>query len=247
MCSPKAAAYSPCELKTSVRGTALRLSEETDYPFKGRVRIHINPATPTDFPLRLRIPYWAANTSIHINEKPQSTPMAGEFALFNRTWSSGDIVDLQFPMEPKLVRGYNRSISIERGPLVFSYPIGESWVKLRDRGMSTDWQVFPATSWNYALALNDEDAQKLDVEEFGIGPVPFSLKDAAVKIKVTARKLTTWQAVDGAAEPPPESPVVSNEHEEDILLVPYGAAKLRITAFPQTRGRLPANETENDE
>jgi hypothetical protein len=242
-----AAAYSPCDVKTSVRGTALRLSEETDYPFKGRVRIGINPATPIEFPLRLRIPSWAATTSIRINEKSQSTPMVGEFALFNRTWSSGDVVELQFSMEPKLVRGYNRSISMERGPLIFSYPIGESWVKLRDRGMTADWQAFPTTSWNYALALDEQDIQQLDVEENSVGSVPFGLEGTAVKLKVTARKLASWQAVDGAAEPPPESPVASNEHEEEIDLVPYAAAKLRITAFPQTSGRLHSNETGNDE
>jgi DUF1680 family protein len=242
-----AIAYSPCEVKTNVRGTVVRLFEETDYPFKGRVLIRIDPAAPSEFPLRLRIPAWAANTSIRINEKPQSTPVAGQFAQFNRTWSSGDTVELQFSMEPKLVRGYNRSISMERGPLVFSYPIGESWVKLRDRGMTADWQVFPTTSWNYALALNEEDVQKLDVKEDGVGPIPFSLKDTPVKIEVNARKLTTWQAVDGAAESPPESPVASGEPEEIIRLVPYAAAKLRITAFPQTESPLLFNEKGNDE
>ena len=38
-----------------------------------------------------------------------------------------------------------------RGPLVFSLPIGEDWVKLRSRGMTADWQVFPSSEWNYAL------------------------------------------------------------------------------------------------
>jgi hypothetical protein len=38
--------------------------------------------------------------------------------------------------------------------------------------------------------------------------------------------------VDGVAEPVPKSPVASSEPEENISLVPYAAAKLRITAFP---------------
>ena len=53
------------------------------------------------------------------------------------------MVEITFPMAPRIPRGFNNSISIERGPLVFSYGIGESWVKLRDRGMTADWQVFP--------------------------------------------------------------------------------------------------------
>jgi hypothetical protein len=49
-------------------------------------------------------------------------------------------------MPPRVSRWFNDSIAIERGPLVFSYGIVEDWVKLRDRGMTADWQVFPSSS-----------------------------------------------------------------------------------------------------
>jgi hypothetical protein len=119
--------------------------------------------------------------------------------------------------------------------LVFSYAIGEDWVKLQDRGMTADWQVFPATPWNYALAVTQDDVHELPVQELCVCTSPFSLKGAPVKMKVNARKLPEWQAVDGVAEPVPQSPVTSTEPEEQITLVPYAAAKLRITAFPQLR------------
>jgi uncharacterized protein len=53
-----------------------------------------------------------------------------------------------------------------------------------------------------------------------------------LKLKAIARKLPNWQAVDGVAEPVPKSPVTSEQPQEQITLVPYAAAKLRITAFP---------------
>jgi hypothetical protein len=44
--------------------------------------------------------------------------------------------------------------------------------------------------------------------------------------------LSGWRAVDGVADPVPASPVSANSKEETLTLIPYGAAKLRITAFP---------------
>ncbi len=122
---------------------------------------------------------------------------------------------------------------MERGPLVFSYPIGEDWVKLRDRGMTADWQVYPASQWNYGLAAGTEAA--LTVTENPVAQGPFTRKSAPVTIVAKARKLPKWRAVDGVAAPPPQSPVESTEAEETITLIPYGAAKLRITAFPQLK------------
>jgi len=57
-----------------------------------------------------------------------------------------------------------------------------------------------------------------------------------VKLAIEARQLSSWRAVDSAADPVPKSPVSSDEAIEKITLVPYAAAKLRITAFPQLNG-----------
>jgi hypothetical protein len=225
-----AAAYSPCNVHTFIDRTVIELKEETDYPFRGAVRITVNPAAPISFPLRLRIPVWADGATIHINGEEQPTPAPATFAKVERTWKRGDVVELRFPLTPKFIEGYRDSVSVERGALVFSYPIGESWVKLRDRGMTADWQVFPTTQWNYALAIDQENVV---AQESRVGASPFSLKDTPVKLQVNARKLTDWRSLDGVAEVVPQSPVRSDEPDEKIMLVPYAAAKLRITAFPR--------------
>lgn len=237
-----AAVYSPSNVRTVVRRTAVELVETTDYPFRETVRITVNPAAPISFPLRLRIPAWADGATIHVNGQAQPAPVPAAFATVQRTWKRGDVVELRFPLTPKFVKGYKDSVSIDRGPLVFSYPIGESWVKLRDRGMTADWQVFPTTQWNYTLAAAMDNQPALPVQEFPVGSSPFSLKGAPVKLQVTARKLTAWRSLDGVAEVVPQSPVRSDEPEEKITLVPYAAAKLRITAFPQLEKTARAGE-----
>jgi uncharacterized protein len=228
-----AAHYSPCEVRTTVRNIEVRVVEETEYPFQGHVRIKIDPAAALSFPLRLRIPAWASDPVILVNGHPVNTPHDAGFAKIERVWKAGDVVELRFPMSPRIVAGYNDSRSIASGPLVFSLPIGESWVKLRDRGMTADWQVFPSSQWNYALAISEKDVERHSVQELPRQGSPFSLAAAPVTLRVKARKLPSWLAIDGVADPVPQSPVASSEPEETITLVPYAAAKLRITAFPQ--------------
>jgi DUF1680 family protein len=231
-----AAVYAPCEVRTSVRGVSVHLVEETGYPFRGMVRLTVNPAAPFSFPFQFRIPSWAAGTTITVNGKQASLPAAGSFARIERTWHPGDRVEISFPMTPRISRWFHDSIAVERGPLVFSYGIGEDWVKLRDRGMTADWQVFPTTQWNYGLCVDtDEPAKSIAATESGIGEAAFTARHAPVKLSVKARKLPDWRAEDGVANPVPQSPVLSDQPEETITLVPYAAAKLRITAFPQCK------------
>lgn len=231
-----AAAYAPCEVRTKIRNTEVHVDEQTEYPFRGTVRFTVDPASPLAFPLLLRIPAWAEGASLTINGESAPAPQSGTFARVQRAWNRGDIVELNFPLAPRASRGFDDSIAIERGALVFSYGIGESWLKLRDRGLTADWQVFPTTQWNYALAVDPENAaQQVTVTEAPVGDEPFTAKAPPVTLHVKARNLPSWLGVDGAADPVPQSPVSSDQAEQSLALIPYAAAKLRITAFPQLK------------
>lgn len=230
-----AAVYSPCEVETAIGGAAVHLSEVTDYPFRGQVRIVVTPTAAVRFPLRLRIPAWANSAAVRVNGKSVEVRAEAGWATLEQTWNAGDMVEMELPMLPRAVPGYRESISVERGPLVFSYPIEESWVKLRTRGMTADWQVFPGAAWNYALDAAEGGPRALGAEEHPMGGTPFSRTGTPVTVQVSARKMPMWRAVDGVADAVPQSPVTSDEAEERITLIPYGAAKLRITAFPMLK------------
>ena len=231
-----AAVYAPCDIDTKVAGKRVQVSVETDYPFKQSVRITVKPEQAMRFPLRLRVPAWATDARLKINGQAADVPMkAGSFAVVERRWAPGDVVELELPMRPSVSRWYRNSVALNRGPLVFSLDPGESWVKLRERGMTADWQVFPKGSWNYSLLVDEESVPKLEVVEAAVGPRPFAATDAAVKLRVKGRRLNSWRSADGVAAPVPEGLQSSTEPEEILELVPYGAAKLRVTAFPQLR------------
>jgi uncharacterized protein len=189
--------------------------------------------------LRLRIPTWAHGAMIGINGQLQAVDASPEtFALIDRLWAPGDIVDLHLPMVTSVSRWFNHSLALMRGPLVFSLDPGQSWVKLCDRGLTADWQVYPQRSWNYALLVDERSAAQIEVVESTVGSKPFAARAAAVKLRLRGRRIDAWRSEDGVAAPVPNGLQSSNLPLEMLELIPYAAAKLRITAFPQL---LPEN------
>ncbi len=239
-----AAAYAPCEVNTMVRGTAVQLAVDTDYPFREQIHITIQRADGIEFPLRLRIPGWAqTGATLRINGEAQIVAPAATFAVLHRAWKSGDTIDLTLPIAPRVLSGYNGSLSVRAGALVFSLPIDADWLKLRDRGPASDWQAFPASSWNYAIAATSAKRPiegELTLKQAAVGSPPFTRRAPGLTVEGRARKVPGWRAIDGVADPMPESPVASSEPLETVTLIPYAAAKLRITAFPQLKSEAEA-------
>jgi hypothetical protein len=83
-------------------------------------------------------------------------------------------------------------------------------------------------------------AASFEVEEAPLARQPFNNSTPPVMLRVKARRLPQWVLVDDSAAPPPPSPVtnklpgeiVNHVGDETITLIPYGAARLRITSFP---------------
>jgi hypothetical protein len=228
-------AYGPSEVDAKVgENDTVRIAETTEYPFRETVQFTVSPAKPVKFPLKLRIPSWAQEATVTVNGTPVPDVKSGAYLVISREWKSGDQVAAKFPMMPRISRWESNSIAIERGPLVFSLKIGENWTKLDPDALAPDWEVQPTTPWNYGLVVDSaHPATSIKEVDAPIGPYPFSESAPPVELVMRGRLVPEWQAVDGSAGPLPMSPVKSLSPEETITLVPYGAAKLRITAFPE--------------
>jgi len=243
-----AAAYAPSVVRTKVKGTDVAIEETTEYPFRGHVSLSVAPAAALRFPLYLRIPAWAEGASILVNGQRVDGVKVASYHRIDREWRRGDRVEIMFPMQVQVAPGFNGSVSVERGPLVFSLKIGESWAKLRQTGPVTDWEVYPTSPWNYGLRLNGSNAGgSFAVEEAPVTHQPFNNSAPPVALKVKARRLPQWVMVDDSAAAPPASParverrdgMVKRPVDETVTLIPYGAARLRITAFPVLGEDLP--------
>lgn len=226
------AAYAPCRVETTVGKVPVHLRVDTEYPFRETVKIFVDPRKPTTMPISLRIPEWAKGAEISINGKLQQSPSTGSYARLERLWIPGDLIELRLPMKPAATRWFQDSVSVSRGPLVFSYPIGTKWEKLREHGPTADWEIHATSAWNYGLDIDPAKLDQIQVRETSLGDRPFSQEGTPVTLVLTARKVPAWTAANGVAGILPQSPVTTDAPMENITLIPYAAAKLRITAFP---------------
>jgi DUF1680 family protein len=228
-----AMAYGPSEVHTTINQVPVTVSEETNYPFAEQIRLTVNPSKPVHFPLLLRIPIWARPVSISVNGFKQREIAPGSYFKIDREWKPGDQVEADFTMDITVERGFHRAATISRGPLVFSLKIGEKWKKLAEKGQTADWSVEPKTPWNYALMLDGRKAGVgLSVQIQKMGNNPFTPNGTPVVLVAMAKRVPDWKLVDGSAGPVPESPLEVGGSPERIELIPFAAAKLRITAFP---------------
>lgn len=227
-------------------GVPVKLSTTTDYPFGETIRMNVEPEKTVAFPLYLRIPGWCKDARITVNGSSMAvTPDNKGFAKIARTWTRGDVVELQLPMKPQVVRGHETEFpsanlkyfsfepaalfqprrlpyaSVLCGPLLFSLPIAD---------VNENTPVKDA-KWQYAL---DTDAARRDagitVERM---PMPKHWDwplDAPVVLKAPAQAFD-WNPTDAQALP--EKPVTGTA-SETVRLVPYGCTKFRISMFPVT-------------
>jgi hypothetical protein len=96
--------------------------------------------------------------------------------------------------------------------------------------------VFPKSDWNYGLLFDEKDpARSFEFERRrgALARNPFTAAATPVSLKARAKRIPNWQSdrfgMVGKLQP---SPVKSNEKTETIRLIPMGAARLRVTAFP---------------
>jgi len=109
-----------------VDGTKLKLTQETDYPWDGRIKITVNAPEKKQFAVMLRIPGWAKEATLQVNgQAVRGGLQPGRYFKLNRTWSAGDVIELNLPMPVRLIEAnplveeLRNQVAVKRGPIVY--------------------------------------------------------------------------------------------------------------------------------
>ena len=124
-------------------GVALKLSQQTDYPWDGRVRLAVTPDQASEFALYLRVPGWALGrpvpsdlyrfpnskvSPVGLKVNGQATgasPQEDGYIRLHRRWQAGDVVELELPMPVQRVYAHEKAkddqgkVALMRGPIVY--------------------------------------------------------------------------------------------------------------------------------
>src|ERR1051326_505120 len=123
---------------------SVRVRQTTNYPWDGRIAIAIDPESPADFAVSVRIPGWARGEAspgglyrfisggsrgpaLQVNGKTFPMTIEKGFARISRRWQKGDRLELDLPMTIERVVADDRvaedrgKTAIQRGPIVYAF------------------------------------------------------------------------------------------------------------------------------
>jgi DUF1680 family protein/alpha-L-arabinofuranosidase len=125
-----------------VGNNTVLISQSTQYPWDGNVKITVAPERPGKFTLCIRIPGWAQNqpvpgnlyrymnncsekANLKVNGKSLALNIDKGFACIERNWQKGDVIELYLPMPVKRVIAHEKveddkgKVALQRGPIVY--------------------------------------------------------------------------------------------------------------------------------
>lgn len=108
-------------------GTVVKIREESNFPWSGKIAISVDPVAEREFTLKLRIPSWTENASVSVNGETVDVAAASEkgYLAIRRVWRAGDRIAMDLPMPVRRLYAHPRvrmdvgRVALSRGPFVY--------------------------------------------------------------------------------------------------------------------------------
>ena len=119
--------YGGSRLQTNLPdGTPVKLTQETDYPWKGDVKINISTRDSLRCSLGLRLPPGTSDHSLSLNGNSLSLgEPEDDYLKLEREWEDGDSLSFSFDIPVRSLQAHpavetdRGRVALERGPIVY--------------------------------------------------------------------------------------------------------------------------------
>ncbi|MFD1137118.1 glycoside hydrolase family 127 protein [Paenibacillus urinalis] len=183
------------EAAIEVAGTKMVLKQHSSIPWEGKASFEVEVDQSAEFGIALRIPQWAANVQVTVNGEAYdvTNKIVNGYAVIERVWESGDMVELVMEMPIKrvrshpLIKGNAGKVALQRGPFVYCIEEADNGAQLQQLILPQDSELHvsddPAIAGGI-VAISGE-ALRMNMDHWGQElyqydePVP--LKQAPIK------------------------------------------------------------------
>ena len=121
--------YGGNELRTKLKdGSTIALTQETNYPWNGKIVFTIKEAPSKEMGIYFRIPGWCKSYRFTVNGKAPAIlypAINNGYKSQSRIWKAGDKIELEFDMPATLlesnplVEETRNQVAVKRGPVVY--------------------------------------------------------------------------------------------------------------------------------
>ncbi len=123
----------------------VKLTQEANYPWDGKVKIKVEPDNPGEFAIHVRFPDWCNGPAVSVAGKPVEKPAVKKgYAEIRRNWKSGDTIELNLPMKVVRIEAHPNvkadagRVALRRGPLVYCFEAVDNGGHVSDIMLAAD-------------------------------------------------------------------------------------------------------------
>ena len=164
----------------------LKITEQTQFPFREDVNFMMELSETATFPFHLRIPEWTSKPVVKINGEEVAFSQQQNIIIINREWNNNDTLTLILPMTLRTSKWYKEAITLERGPLVYALKVTDNRMeKYRNDNYGAFTEVYPSSPWNYGLLKSElkdlNTSVKVNLESWD-GRYPWNIENAPISL-----------------------------------------------------------------
>lgn len=232
----------------------VNITVDTEYPFGDSVDIYLSNV-PTNMPLYIRIPSWATNANISIDNNPAYTVGDRNGTMYRLVLATGGNHIIRMELNPEIYVDsigvlYNGAITLHRGALVYGMHLQETYnitggmnTTIPAHPFAESFEILPTASvWNAALIYDPSDpagpSKYFTFTRTGNvnATQPFDHSTPPLQITANAREVYGWTTALNAPTAPPASPACSQANAcgspFPVTFYPYGMTHIRMSVLP---------------